>query len=188
MGADIWLFCEVCTIEQGKKVWFPAELEGWDDPRDYELFYLLGGVRGYENSEQDTYPPIAPCKGFPEDVNPLTIDQERMSLEVADAVSYYTLKELKASRYSGIMNIKGWVDEEEFRTAGPVTVTERGFRQDFYSVHPDAPPWKREGLVLREWNGILNGNLILLVRQMERVKRERQISSDEDIRIIFWIA
>lgn len=31
MGADIWLFCEVHTTEQGKRAWFPVELEGWED-------------------------------------------------------------------------------------------------------------------------------------------------------------
>ncbi len=188
MGADIWLFCEVCTVESGEKVWFPEELEGWDDPRDYELFYLLGGIRGYENSSQDTYPPIAPCKGLPGDLNPMTVNDDRTSLEVAEAVSYYTLKELKASPYSGIMRIKGWVDEDEFRRYNPGAPIRRGLGQHFDWVHPDAPPWKHEGLVLREWNGILNGNLNFLVRQMEKIKTDRQIYSDESIRIVFWIA
>lgn len=185
MGADIWTFCEVYTEEQGQKLWRSVPLKNWDDPRDYELFYILAGARGHDHN---TYPPIAPCRGLPTDINPSTIPERDLdALEDSDAVSYYTLKELKDSPYSQIMKLKMWVDADEYRKWEQFTAAEQEQYGMFYSVHVDAPPYEREGLVLIEREGYYNLNYLWIIQEMEDVKREWGIENEEDVRLVFWI-
>lgn len=47
MGADISLIFEKRINQR----WYPLDTRDWKfDNRDYELFYLLAGQRGYENT------------------------------------------------------------------------------------------------------------------------------------------
>ena len=185
MGADIWTFCEVYTEEQGQKLWRPVPLKDWDDPCDYELFYILAGARGYDHN---TYPPIAPCRGLPEDINPSTIPERSLpALGHSNAVSYYTLKELKDSPYSRIMKLKMWVDADEYRKWEQLTAAEQEQYGMFYYVHVDTPPYEREGLVLIEREGYYNLNYLWIIQEMEDVKREWGIENEEDVRLVFWV-
>lgn len=128
-----------------------------------------------------TYPPIAPCKGLPKDMHPLT--QKNIGdiewINSHSGVSYYTLRDLLYSRYSRKMVVKFWVDPEEYIT---------GVSDDFlYYMHYDTPEYARDGLVLKEWVGYLNYNLIALLEKMKEFKYVEHIGDDNDIRMIFWI-
>jgi len=41
-------------------------------------------------------------------------------------------------------------------------------------------------MVIREWEGYLNLNLTHMIENMEKLKKDRNINSDDEIRAVFW--
>lgn len=208
MGCDITLFCE--GYLNGKWInidrwhrqdrvaeYMVTDNEGFDytdligGRRDYGLFYLLAGVRG--NDEQETYPPIAKPRGLPGDMDHLIkkyyensygihfFQEETINFHGA---SYLSLRELKESGYGGVMPLRGWVDETDFAKHEEWMADGHKYQLRFIDVKCGKP--KQRDLVLKEWNGYLNLNLTGMIEQMEQLKQERHIGSDDEIRIVFW--
>lgn len=203
MGCDIHLYCEgyingkwINIDRWHRETGWPeiavAEKEGFtpvdllDGARDYGLFYLLAGVRGRE--EDNSYPPIAAPRGLPEQWDALLSGEydygELEDHDMFHHASYLTLRELKDSGYGERMRLRGWVEEEEHEeTMNKLRLGER-YQSHFTDVKEDA--YWREGKVYREWDGYLNLNLTSMIEQMEQLKKERRIGSDEEVRIVFW--
>lgn len=203
MGCDITLFCE--GYIQGKWInidhWYRKD--GWAEimiadnvgfdymdlingSRDYGLFYLLAGVRGDE--KYTSYPPIAAPKGLPKDRDAL-LKKEYDYDDLPDHVmfhhpSYITLQELKESGYGELMRLQGWVDIEDFEYAEQKLRQGEKYQLHFMDVKEDA--YRREGKVYKEWDGYLNLNLTYMIEKMEKLKKERQIEKDDEVRIVFW--
>ncbi|SCW36941.1 hypothetical protein SAMN04487970_1004149 [Paenibacillus tianmuensis] len=213
VGCDIQLFCEgfLRKHKNTEKKWINidqwyrqddwaeymvTENEGFhytdliDNRRDYGLFYLLAGVRG--NDEENSYLPISKAKGLPEHMDSLVkkyyenfceIDFESEKVDFHHA-SYLTLKELKDSGYGNLMELKGWVYEDEHKKA--TETIENGQKYQLHFVDVKTPNRVEQGMVLMEWKGYLNLNLTYLMERMEVLKKERAIENDEEIRIVFW--
>ncbi|NGZ76885.1 hypothetical protein [Saccharibacillus alkalitolerans] len=203
MGCDIALYCEGRL--DGKWInidrWYRRS--GWpeikvmkgegfslvdliDGARDYGLFYLLAGVRG--SDETSSYPPIAPPRGLPDEWDAL-LAEEYDFRDMPDNVnvhhvSHLTLRELKESGYGEPMPLRGWVDEAEYEEMIRRTAAGRKYQLGFWDVK--AGNFESRGCVLREWNGYLNLNLTSMIEKMERLKKERRIASDDEVRIVFW--
>lgn len=168
-----------------------------DGRRDYGLFYLLAGVRGTD--EERSYPPIAQAKGLPEQMDSLikkyyedfygyhmdTIPKtEKENIDVHHA-SYLTLRELKDSGYGKIMPLKGWVHKDKLDEALTAIQNGRKYQTNFIDTKCQNPAF-RKGMILREWDGYINLNLTDMIGKMERLKEERNIEYDDEIRIVFW--
>lgn len=215
MGCDIQLFCEgfLSSGRQKEKKWInidrwyrqngwaeymATENEGFDytdlvnGVRDYRLFYLLAGIRGKD--EKNSYLPIAKAKGLPQQMDTLLkkyyedLYEIRPKLEEEDFdvhhASYLSLKELKESCYGYLMPLRGWVYEDEFNKA--VSLVNSGEKYQLNFVDIKCNDMVRDDMVLREWEGYINLNLTYMIERMEKLKAERKIDSDDDIRIIFW--
>ncbi|URZ05473.1 hypothetical protein [Clostridium felsineum] len=214
MGCDISLFAEgfISKYPNEDKKWINidhwyredewadimvSEYKGFnytdliDGNRDYGLFYLLAGVRGSE--DEKSYPPIAKTKGLPKQMDTLIKkyildgiileDLEGQNGEFHDA-SYLTLKELKDSDYARIKRLKGWVIEEEYIEA--IEILNKGEQWQLSYVDIKCEDIFHEGMILKEWDGYINMNLIHMIERMEQLKKERHIEKDEEIRIVFW--
>jgi len=203
MGCDITLFCEGYIKEKWINIdrWYRkddwaeimvTDTEGFDyvdlidGNRDYGLFYLLAGVRGSE--AYNSYPPISPPKGLPEERDGLLKKEYNYDNLPDNAnfhhASYLTLRELKESGYGGLMRLKGWVDPDEFEYAR--SKVQRGEKHQSHFVDVKEDEYRREGKVYKEWDGYINLNLTYMIEKMEQLKKERQIVSDDEVRIVFW--
>lgn len=147
------------------------------DNRDYELFSLLADVR----SEENWYPPISKPKGLPKDIHFAT--KWLADDEGGHSHSYLSLKELKESRYSKIMWIKGWVSKEDARLIDKQEIIPWQIFMEHDEEYAD-----KTRLMFREWRGYLNGNLLTIIKRLEEKMNGRnyKITNEEDIRIVFW--
>ncbi len=203
MGCDIHLYCEGringkwINIDRwyrqtgwpeiavaGKEGFAPVDL--LDGARDYGLFYLLAGVRGSE--EYNSYPPIAAPRGLPDEWDAL-LAEEYDFRDMPDNVnvhhvSHLTLKDLKESPYGKPMPLRGWVEEAEHEQMTRRMAAGEKVQLSFWDVKTGNG--EERGRVLREWHGYINLTLISLIEQMEQLKKERRIGSDEEVRIVFW--
>ncbi|OWA35026.1 hypothetical protein B9G55_14930 [Saccharibacillus sp. O16] len=203
MGCDITLYCEgyidgrwINIDRWYRQTGWPeigvTEREGFsqvdliDGARDYGLFYLLAGVRGSE--ADSSYPPIAPPKGLPSEWDAL-LSQEYDYGDLPDHANFHhashlTLRELKQSGYGQKMPLRGWVDEADHNEIMNQLLQGQRYQSHFIDVKAD-PHW-REGKVYREWEGYLNLHLTSIMEQMEQLKKEWRIDSDDEVRIVFW--
>ena len=214
MGCDIQVFCEGFIDEGWGKNWINIDhwfrsddfseisLDGLSSSsgfnykdinqgrRSYHLFYLLAGVRG--SDDYNSYLPISKPKGIPMDMDPFIksyyekfweIDFSKDTSDCHDA-SYLSLKEIKDSCYANPMLTKGWVIEEGFEKKLEGMRSGKYIFVDFVDIKE--PVERRENRVYREWTEVYNNYLIDLINIMEEYKKERQITSDKDIRIVFW--
>ena len=206
MGCDIWLFCEgfLSNWPDRQKKWINIDYwyrqDGWaeyrinesggfgytnliNNNRDYGLFYLLAGVRG--DDDEESYPPIAKAKGLPEQMDSLIVKNYKYILDTdAHNISYLTLKELKDSGYGAIMPLRGWVYEDEYDEA--MSAYQNGEKYQLPYVDIKCKNIDHEHMVVREWDGYLNLNLTYMIENMKKLKKERNIDLDDEIRAVFW--
>lgn len=192
MGMDMEIFTEgYLNIEMenpnSAKQWVNLNVDPIDGNRDYDLFYLLAGVR--YNDDEKSYPPIAKPKGLPDDMDIFIRQQNDYIIDSGDdnlfyKPSYLTLKEIKDSGYASIMKVKGWVFEDEWQEWLEFPDKTKMFQ--FYMEDEKCPEYLRENRILKEWNNYINGNLLYMKNRMEELKEKYNISSDEEIRIVFW--
>jgi len=207
MGCDITLYCEGyvrgkwINIDQwyrtdGTAEYMVTKSNGFDyidlieGKRDYELFYLLAGVK---NNEKSGYRPISSPKGLPPDMDQLIGEQYENWYDVVFTeeeninfhhASYLTLKELKESGYGDVMPLKGWVNKEEFDKHEEWM--KDGQKYQLFFVDDTQSKMRYEEMIFKEWNGYLNLNLTNMISKMEQLKQEKNLQDDEEIRIVFW--
>lgn len=206
MGCDIWLYAEgFLPIGAGDaKKWINIDhwrrqdggpmfrisgIQGFDycdliqHNRDYQLFYLLAGVRGFD--DEKSYPPISPPKGLPEQMDELVREATEADSELAEGdfhnASYLTLRDLKDSGYGAPMRIRGWVDPTEFRDCQEWMESGQECQVHYVDEKDEDIP---EGRELREWTGYLN--LTHMMQRLEALAAERGIADDREARIVFW--
>lgn len=185
MGTDMTMLYEYRNRSQK---WIPIRKDDYID-RDYNMFHALMGRYGYGDP---LFPPISEPKGFPEDMSPKWLRDERLKEDISfeksgseysyKCISYLTLKEILDSPFSKKQHFKGWVweDYDEW-------VKENG-EDPFYADPIDTPDYDRTGLVLRDLYTYPNLTLIdYIITPMKQMKIENGVLSDEDIRMIFWL-
>ncbi|WP_046226610.1 hypothetical protein [Paenibacillus dauci] len=208
MGCDITLFCEGYLWRKWINIDSYYRSDDWAEymvtedqgfirtsllngVRDYGLFFLLAGVRG--DGDKESYLPLDFVRGIPDDMDQLIrkryeedydIDFDKEENGDYHHASYFTLKELKDSGYGDIMPLQGWVEPDDYAKHEEWMANGRRYQLPFIDVRCGQPD--NENLILKEWNGYLNLNFTDLIEEMEKMKKERMIRSDEEIRIIFW--
>lgn len=169
--------------------WIPIH-KGHYFNRDYNMFYALMGRVGYGDP---LFPPISEPKGFPADMSPEWLMDERLKEAIAfqksgseyshKCISYLTLKEILDSPFSKKQHFKGWVWEDWYDEW-----VKTGCKDSFLAEPIDTPDYDRTGLVLRDLYTYPNKTLVeCVIYPMQEMKIRHSIQSDEGIRVIFWL-
>lgn len=82
------------------------------------------------------------------------------------------------------MPLRGWVDEVDFAKHEEWMANGQSYQLHFTDVRYRGSI--KKDLFLKEWNGYLNLNMTRMIEQMELLKKERRITSDDEVRIVFW--
>lgn len=139
--------------------------------RNYNLFTTLAGVRSYSNNNI----PISEPKGMPNYISNETKEDLIDMFDDAHSLSWLTLYEIKKynNKKPKIFN-SGLVDEQGAKSI------EQGLSPEWYCQGSN-----NNSYVFREWIEY-NNTLEPIIEQLEIIKYERSIFSDNDIRIVFW--
>lgn len=115
MGCDIHMHAE--RRFEGR--WIHV---GEPDPgRDYELFYLLGGI---SRRPVKRMRPIAPYRGVPADITPETAKDHQMLADAAHSATWLTLKELEDFARANAKLQSDWFWRELVPSLGDCTLHE----------------------------------------------------------------
>lgn len=197
MGADIHVYLEKKSTINGESRW--VNIDYWQlNPyydgtnkdegeythipvyysRNYELFSILAGVRGYQSDM------IEEPRGAPPDISLSTKKEYEKWLSDAHSISYFTLFELKEFLGNNLMTkCEGFVKPEDAKKIDKYGIlpTEEVFCED------EQPDW-----VHREWNKLSPLN-DFVNKIDERFKNEFFIFNNERcpdkeklIRVVFW--
>lgn len=176
MGCDIHTYVEkkidgVWTALYGESPYDNGKisLEGWlYTDRSYRLFAVLAGVRSYNDGIQ----PIAPPRGFPDDIT----KEVRNDFDGEHTPSWFTLSELLAFDWHKPYLNKAYTTQEQADRFLTIGQTPGSYRERLYDDMP----------CLVEWSSpLIHPEHLFITEALYKLKYLSDGKHD-DIRFIFW--